>query len=194
MARRGPKRNDAAARRILDATRELICEHGPGKVTINQITFAAQVGKQTIYRWWPSRSALVVDALADPLEEQASFVVKETAPLTARAAVADQMRRLAETFSSPAGAMIRELVSAAQRDPAVTELVQARFMRDRRKRAALVLQRGIDEGELRSDLSIDIMLDVLYAPLWFRLLLAQERLDPDVGEEILEIVWPGLSP
>lgn len=194
MARRGPKRDDAARRRILDATRDLICEYGPGRVTINQITADARVGKQTIYRWWPSRSALVVDALADLVEEQAFIEVEGNTSETAKQAVAHHMRRLADTFASPAGAMIRELVSDAQRDPAVAGLFHQRFLHDRRARATAILQQGIEHGELRDDLSIDTMLDVLYAPFWFRLLLDEKRLSPDLGQEILDIVWPGLSP
>ncbi len=194
MARRGPKRDDAARRRILDATRDLICEHGPGRVTINQITASAHVGKQTIYRWWPSRSALVVDALADLVEEQAFIIPEGDQAATARDAVAQHMLRLAATFESPAGAMIRELVGDAQGDTAVAGLFHRRFMHERRERAAATLQSGIDRGELRSDLSIETMLDVLYAPFWFRLLLDHERLDSGLGEEILTIVWPGLTP
>ena len=63
MGKPGPKRDEDAERRILDAARDLICARGPSRVSINEIAAEAGVGKQTIYRWWPSKSAVVFDAL-----------------------------------------------------------------------------------------------------------------------------------
>ena len=97
MPKHGPHRDPEAQQRILDATRELICERGPNQVSINEIASAANVGKQTIYRWWPSKAAVVVDAL-----EQ--MIKAENPPPTTGSAYGDiqtQMRRVAQALRRP---------------------------------------------------------------------------------------------
>ena len=117
MPKHGPHRDPEAHQRILDATRELICERGPNQVSINEIASAANVGKQTIYRWWPSKAAVVIDALEQMIQAQNPF------PTTGSAYgdIQTQMRRVAQSLASPTGAIIRELVAESQGDPDVAE-------------------------------------------------------------------------
>ena len=73
MPATGPKRDLDAERRILEATRTLISSRGPNCVSINDIAAEAGVGKQTIYRWWPSKAAVVIDALERIFETDSPF-------------------------------------------------------------------------------------------------------------------------
>jgi AcrR family transcriptional regulator len=188
MPKTGPKRDLDAERRILDATRTLICAHGPRQVSINAIAAAAGVGKQTIYRWWPSRSAVVVDALERMFEAESPFPDSGST----RDDIRTQMHRVAATFASPTGSIIRELVADAQGDPAVAEEFGRRFFAERRARAGAVVRAGIERGELRDDLDVEVVVDLLYAPLWLRLLIGHQPLGPAEADEVLDHVWPAI--
>ena len=189
MPKHGPHRDPEAQQRILDATRELICERGPNQVSINEIASAANVGKQTIYRWWPSKAAVVVDAL-----EQ--MIKAANPPPTTGSAYGDiqtQMRRVAQSLASPTGAIIRELVAESQGDPDVAEMFRAGFFTERRSRAAAVIQAGIDSGELSSAIDVETSVDILYAPMWLRLLIGHQPLSVAAADQILDHVWPALA-
>jgi hypothetical protein len=96
-------------------------------------------------------------------------------------------------FASRNGELIRELVADSQGDPKVAEDFRNRFFAHRRARGAATLERGVSRGELRSDLNVERALDVLYGPLWLRLLIPHASLSPAAADQILELVWPSPS-
>lgn len=103
------------------------------------------------------------------------------------------MRRVARLFASPTGAIIRELVAASQGDPLIAEEFRTRFFAARRLRAAATLASGIESGELRVDLDIETTIDLLYAPVWLRLLVGHQTLTRTAADRILTHIWPALQ-
>ncbi len=181
-------RDEAARGRVLDSARQLVHQLGPRAVTVDKIAAAAGVGKQTIYRWWPSKSAVIMDALielTDPEPAELPDSTYETVRL--------QMRRVASLFTSRNGELIRELVADSQGDPALAKDFRRRFFAHRRARGAATLKNGIATGELRPDLNIEDVLDVLYGPLWLRLLVGHRPLSRAATDRVLELVWPALA-
>jgi AcrR family transcriptional regulator len=185
----GRPRDAAAERRILDATFRLIGERGCGQVRIDDIASAAGVGKQTIYRWWPTRSAVVLDALL------AATLVDTPFPLTdsARGDFRTHLRSVARLFASPSGALIREMVAESQADPAVADDFRTRFWAPRRELSLARLERGIAEGQVRRDIPREPALDALYGPLWIGLLVSHRALDARYADEVLDAVWAGVE-
>jgi AcrR family transcriptional regulator len=181
-------RDDAARQRVLEAARDLVCERGPRAVSVDQIAAAAGVGKQTIYRWWPSRGAVVMDALIELTDPEPAQL-----PDSVRDAVRLQMRRVGRMFASRKGELIREVVADTQGDPALAEDFQQRFFAHRRERGAATIARGIANGELRPDLDVEDALDVLYAPLWLRLLVGHRPCNQRAVDDLLDLVWPALA-
>jgi AcrR family transcriptional regulator len=157
-------------------------------VSVDQIAAAAGVGKQTIYRWWTSRGAVVMDALIELTDPEPAQL-----PEAANDAARLQMRRVARMFASRQGELIREVVADAQGDPDLAEDFRQRFFAHRRERGAATLARGIANGELRPDLDVDDALDVLYAPLWLRLLVGHRPCNQRAVDDLLDLVWPALE-
>ena len=180
-------RDEAARRRVLDSARNLVCELGPRSVTVDEIATSAGVGKQTIYRWWPSKSAVIMDALIELTDPE-----PDNLPDSTYEALKIQMRRVAAMFSSRNGQLIRELVADAQGDPLLADDFRRRFFAHRRARGAATLEKGVSQGELRSDLDIDDALDLLYAPLWLRLLVGHRPTSRTSADRLLDLAWPGL--
>lgn len=180
-------RDQGARRRVLKAARDLVCELGPRTVSVDQIAAGAGVGKQTIYRWWPTKSAVIMDALIELTDTDPADLPESTYE-----AIRLQMRRVARMFASRNGELIRELVADAQGDPDLARDFRDRFFAHRRTRGAATLAKGITTGELRPDLDVDDALDVLYGPLWLRLLIGHRPMTPAAVDKLLALAWPAL--
>ncbi len=186
---RGRTRDTDAQARILDATFDLLGQEGAGKVRIDDIARAASVGKQTIYRWWPSRNAVVIDALLHRSTKETPL--RDSGDL--HADLRHHMRAVVRLFRSATGTVIRELVAEGQRDPEVAEEFRRRFWDPRRTLTADALGRGIDRGQVRAAIDVDAALDALYAPMWSRLLIGYAPVDNRLVDDLLDIVWPGIA-
>lgn len=189
MAKPGRKRDTHAEQRILDATRDLISARGSSQVTINEIADEAKVGKQTIYRWWPTKAALVLDALEREIKSG------NPAPATGSTYedLRTQMRRVAAMFASPTGSIIRELIAESLGNDDIAEQFRERFFEERLKRGMPTFEAGIAKGELRADLDLEIVSEMLYAPLWLRMIIGHRPLTPAVVDRILDTAWPILT-
>ena len=182
-------RDDDARRRILAATRDLICERGPLQVGIDDIAKQADVGKQTIYRWWRSKTAVVLDSLMEMAEAELRF--PDTG--STKEDVRDEMRQVVATFRGPLAPVVREIVAQAQGDPAIAEELRRGLFAQRRRQAVDTLRRGVERGEVRDDIDLEAAVDALYAPLWLRLLIGHQPLNRRTADTIIEIVWPGVA-
>ena len=169
----GRRRNDAARSAILDATFRLLSGPGTESLTIDAIAAEAGVGRQTIYRWWPSKGAVVADALARhaqvvvPGRQTGSFTGDLTAFLT------DSFAGLADEGYAD---RLRQIVAEAQHDEHVSRVL-ADFTAVRRAALRALLERGRAGGELAANADLDMLVDMAYGVLYYRLLVRHAPLD-----------------
>ena len=165
---RAPHRRDENARlAVLHAADDLLVERGFGGVTIEGIAARAQVAKQTIYRWWPSK----VDILLDTLIDDASSQLAIPDAGTAVEATGGYLRRLAHFLTrEPAGKVLLALIGEAQHDAAMARTFHQRYLDPQRGNERGLLQRGIASGELEPSLDVDAALDALCGPIFYRAL------------------------
>jgi AcrR family transcriptional regulator len=166
------RRSERSRRAILAATRELIVELGYAKVSIDAIAARAGVGKQTIYRWWPAKGAVVFDSVlelsADPSGEVAAL--PDTGDLEADLRLI--MRATVAEFADPAfEAPIRALNTEIANDPELAALYRERLAAPVDEAKKDRLRSAQRAGQLAPDADLDLMLEVLYAPLYQRWLL-----------------------
>ena len=184
------RRSQRAHRAILDAAYELALDRGPAKVTVEAIAARAGVGKQTIYRWWPSKGALLLDVLIDAVG--AVSEMPDTGDLAAD--LTTQLTAVAELFRSDFARFYTGLIAEAQADEAVArglaEQLADRAEGPRRQRLAKA-QRA---GQIRADVDIAAAAEALYAPLYYRLLLRTEPLGVEHVRAVLDIALNGLRP
>jgi AcrR family transcriptional regulator len=186
---RGRKRDEDARQRILDTTFQLVGNPGDGKVGINEIAEAAGVAKQTIYRWWPSRTAVVLDALVAGTMKATPF--PETHDL--RADFTAHLRGVIRLFNSPTGSLIRELLAESQTDRTIAHEFRDRFWRTRRELSTARLARGVELGQVRRGLDHELVLDAIYGPLWVRLIVGHVPMRRADATRIVDIVWSGIA-
>jgi AcrR family transcriptional regulator len=178
----GRRRNEAARRAILTAALDLLADADGAPVTVETIARAAGVGKQTLYRWWPSKGAVLLDALLDRAAQDVP--APDTGSLRA------DLRELAvATFEAaqraPSGPALRTLVREAARDAHLAELMRE-FTQSRRAAVRAVLERGRERGELAADRDLDLLVDQFYGVFWYRFLLGHAPLDAAAAERLTE--------
>jgi AcrR family transcriptional regulator len=218
-APRGRRRSERAHQAVLWAASALLRERGYAGLSIEAIAERAGVGKQTIYRWWPSKGAVILDAFrhdfaadgqpvdgqdagADPAAQArrmaAAFLaadVQWTDSGAFAAALAVQVRRMAAALTDPVvGPYIAALTCEAQLDPAFAAAFRREIVDPSRERWRAIFARARAAGEVRADLDLDLAIDLLNGPLWYRLLLrpdAMEAFDPVAhSEAVLRAIHP----
>jgi AcrR family transcriptional regulator len=176
----GRRRNDAARDAILDAAFRLLSDPGTENLTIEAIAAEAGVGRQTIYRWWPSKGAVVADALA----RYARAVVPER---DTGSFAGDLAAFLIDSFAglqdSAYTARLRQIVAAAQQDEHVAQIL-ADFTAVRRAALRALLERGRDAGELAPGTDLDMLVDMAYGVLYYRLLVGHSPLDEKAARSL----------
>jgi AcrR family transcriptional regulator len=185
----GRKRSPAAYGAILETTHSLLEEIGFEKLTIEGVAARAGVGKATIYRWWPSKGALVVEAFLTAVAPTIAFTMGDSASKDIRA----QSRRLARAYNGKTGKIIREMIGSGQFDPETMRLFDEGYLKPRRLAAKQALQRGISQGEFRQDIDLDAVVDALYAPIFHRLLVGHASNNEQFVNSLTDTVLRGIA-
>ena len=185
----GRPRSERAHRAILQAANDLLESEGFAAVTVEAIAERAGVSKATVYRWWPNRAAVVMDGFLSIVSSEVPF------PHTghAREDIRIHMRRLAEAFSGKIGRTVAALIAEGQSDPELAEALRSRWLSVRRTEAREILELGIERGELRDDIDLEVAVDVLYGPIYYRMLVGHAPLDDDFADALADHIFAGLA-
>jgi AcrR family transcriptional regulator len=173
---------------IMEAAADLLAEGGLAAASIEAIAARAGVSKVTIYKWWPSRGAVAVDAYFHRYQQ--TIQVEDTGDVAHDLAM--QIRALIQAFRGRAGRVMTELIGQAQSDPALAEVLRSRWLQPRREAAAGVLQRYVDRGEIRPDIDAGIVMDQLYAPVYYRLAMQHEPLFDELADTLVANLLDGI--
>jgi AcrR family transcriptional regulator len=185
----GRPRSEESRQAILRSTLKLLKEAGFPQLSIEAIAADADVSKATVYRWWPTKAALVADAFSASADEELRF------PNTGsvRKDMSLQMRRVVRVFRSQRGKVVAALLGGGQSDPELIAAFRERFLWPRRRQAYQTLQRGIDRGELPADIDMDLTLDSLYGPIYMRFLIRHDELNEAFADALCGLVMRGVA-
>lgn len=166
-------------------------ERGYREVTIEGIAARAGVGKQTIYRWWPSRAALVLEAYLSG----ANAVIPPAGVGTTREEVRALLGWLIAVLAEPIGGhVVAGLVADLQHDSDLAEGFHRDVVPARREAMLAALERGRTRGDIRADADLEVAVDALHGAVFYRLLLSGEPLDADFTEKLTHQILGGLAP
>jgi len=186
----GRPRDGRADRAILQATLHLIAERGINELRIDEVADRARVGKATIYRRYRSKDELVGAAVTSLVSD---ISIPDTGSTDSD--LRELMRGAVRVYrgSVEAGVM-PGLVDAMARDPGLARAVREGFLERRRKALAAVLERGVERGDLRPDLDLELALDVLGGPLFYRLLITGGPIDNELADGVADLILRGFAP
>jgi AcrR family transcriptional regulator len=186
--RRGRPRSEKARHAILDAAAELLLRRGLGAVSMDAVAERAGVSKATIYRWWPSKEMLALDALLD--WAAATAPPRDTGAL--RGDVLALLRPwVREIRRQPFGPVIAAFLSEAQSDPEFADAYRTRFVEPRRHAMRAVFARAAERGEVPADLDVEVALDLIYGAVYHRLLHGHAELTDRFARDVVELALNG---
>jgi len=171
----------------MDAVYSLLRRKTVRALTIDEVARRAGVGKPTIYRWWPTKAALVLTMLC---ERMAPHLESPTS-LTAEDSLRWRVRRLIQAFHGPFGRIVAGLIAEGQSEPAVLQEYFDRWVRPRRDATIADLERGKGSGELLPDSDPEVLNDATFGAIYYRLLLRSGPLTGRFGEELVAQVLRG---
>ncbi|WP_087686493.1 MULTISPECIES: TetR/AcrR family transcriptional regulator [unclassified Pandoraea] len=184
--RRGRKRSVEAERAVLDAAYRLLLEQGLAATTMEAIATAAGVSKATIYKWWPNRASVIMTAFLR--EAGQALPYPEELKLDS---IFARLLKMAEEFCGPMGTMISALIAEGQSDPEIAQAFRDGYVSARRQQGVEIVRDAVARGLIKPG-DPDVVLDILYAPLYYRLLVGHKPLTRAFVREHVNLVMQGL--
>ncbi|MEU5884132.1 TetR/AcrR family transcriptional regulator [Spirillospora sp. NPDC047279] len=189
--RRPERRSEEAANAVIQAALDLCQEVGYRKLSIEGIATRAGVGKNTIYRWWPSKAAVLLDGLLSNWKLDASF--PDTGDF-----VTDIKTQMAAASRTLGGASVfphyRALIGEAQHDPELQRALWDRFIGHLAGAAADRIRIAQRQGQIRADADPDLVCELLYGAIYYRRLLTTRTADAEHTSAIVDLALAGLAP
>lgn len=186
---RGRPRSEASREAIIAATNELLRTVGLNRMSIEAVAEASGVGKTTIYRWWPSKGTLALDAYLEDM--RAKVVVPDTGD--GREDFRRHARAVIDFYAGPEGRIFAQFMAEAQNDPLLAEVFRERFLAQRRTAVKTMWTRGVARGEFRADVDADVAMDMMFAPIVYRLLAGHAPLSRSLAERLVDAAMGGLA-
>ncbi len=173
----------AAHARVLDAVYEILQERPAREMTMEMVARRAGVGKPTLYKWWPTRASLMLGMFTERLHETREPADADTD--TAEQAIRNRVQRLIVEFNGLFGKVMAGLIAEGQSDPAVLHDLYDRHILPSRNATTSEIVRGMASGEFSPDTDPALVVDTIFSPLYFWLLLRGEPLTEQYGEALV---------
>jgi len=173
---------------VLTATRELLAEGGLPSATVDAISARSGVSKVTIYKHWPSRTAVAAEAFGGQMADAIPLPDTGDAITDLR----EQVRRVSAFYAGDSGTVFSQLLAACTIDPEAAPFFRKYFLQRRREVIAQLWERACASGAVDSLISADTATDVLFGPLVFRLMSGHAPLSPEEADRISDAALGGL--
>jgi len=179
---RGRPRSEAAEKAVMDAVYAFLQEHSVRELTMEGIAERANVGKPTLYKWWPSKAALVMAVLHERLVPKSEpFSAK-----TAEEAIRARMHRRVRAFNGMFGKVFADLIAEGQNDPGLLHDLYEKHLGQRRESLVAEIERGIQAGEFYAEVDSELLVDSLIGPIYYRLLMKTAPLTEAYVDQLIE--------
>jgi AcrR family transcriptional regulator len=186
---RGRPRSEESEEAILAATIQLLSTKPLRDISLEEIARRAGVGKATIYKWWPSKAYVALDAFL----RKANRMVPMPDTGSVRGDISEQIRSIVVFYKSPAGRILGQFVAESQSDKEFASLFRERFLKPRREDAGVIFDRGVQRGEIDQNLNRELVLDLIYGPAIYRMIVGHAPLEDKLADEMVSILFGGLD-
>jgi AcrR family transcriptional regulator len=183
----GRPRDEEARKRILDSAAQLLEDRCFDDITVDAIAEESGAGKATIYRWWPNKEAVLIEAFRERISRELPF------PNTGdfRQDVRLQLENFTKMiYRGRKGKVFRAFIAGAQADPEIAKAFRELWIRPRRAEARKLFERYIAEGTARPDLDPDLAVEMIFSPLYFRLLTGWGEINSEFLDHLVDPVFP----
>ncbi|MDP9799213.1 AcrR family transcriptional regulator [Catenuloplanes nepalensis] len=182
-------RSEEARLSILEAADDLLVERGYAQLTIEGIAARAGVAKQTIYRWWQSKTDVLLEAFTTDAREALS--PPDTGELVTDLRL--HLRGLALFLTEhDAGAVFRALHGEAQHDATLAARLRTEHLSRQRELDRSPLERAVARGDLPAGLDLDLLVDTLVGPIYYRVLVSGDPVGAEFTDRLVDEALRGL--
>jgi AcrR family transcriptional regulator len=186
---RGRPRSEESEEAILAATLQLLTEKPLRDISMEEIARKAGVGKATIYKWWPSKAYVALDAFLKNVNRR--LPAPDTG--SARRDIQQQLRSAMAFYRSPAGLILGQFVAEAQSDREFAALFRKRFLEPRREATGVIFDRGVKRGEIDPKLDRELVFDLIFGSVVYRMLVRHAPLDRKMADRVVSTLFGGLD-
>lgn len=183
-AKIGRPRSEKSREAIINATHDLLNEKGGAGLTIEAIARRAEVGKPTIYRWWPTLADIVLEALL----RQADTDIPVPLFKSLRKTLRQFLRQSMKVIVDGAGVHLRFLMAQAQKDERFRQRFRDNFTAKRRAVLNSIFLRAVEHGQINSGHNLEMLVDIVFGAMWYRLLTGHASMDESFADELTEAV------
>ncbi len=184
----GRPRDEEARKRILDSAAKLLEDLCFEDITVDAIAEHSGAGKATIYRWWPNKVAVLIEAFRERIAHELPF--PDTGDF--RRDLRQQLQNFTEIiYWGRRGKVFRSFIAGAQADPEIAKAFRELWIRPRRAEARKLFERRIAEGIADRNLDADLAVEIVFSPLYYRLLTGWGEITPEYLDQLVDIVLRG---
>jgi AcrR family transcriptional regulator len=173
--------------RILDAVYELLQERSVRDLTMEAVAKRAGVGKPTLYKWWPTKAALVLAMF----KERIAVALPPPSTGKAEEAIREAARALIGPLNGQLGKVLSELIAEGQSEPAILKELFDKHIRGHAEADAADIERGKKSGELASDADPQLIIDAVFGAIFYRLLFRTAPLTEEFSDKLVRQVFRG---
>lgn len=177
----GRPRSEKSRNAILDATNKLLLHMSVREVSIEAVAKKAGVGKTTIYRWWPNKVGLILDAISGPM----GVLPAPVDGADVKDSLTKQLERFTRICRGRGGKIIAEIYAEAQGDPELQALFFEKFMLQHEEILASIIQSGKDSGVFESGMDTGLAVDMIYGSVFYHLMSNPEPLDQNFSNTLI---------
>ena len=187
---RGRPRSQAAEEAVVRAACELMDEMKLKDITAEAIAKRAGVSKATLYKWWPNKTHILVDAVLSR--------ISTTVQIPDTGSTFDDFCLLLRGFvdfhtKTAFGATVTQIFAEGLMDSDILQLYTDRYVMPRREQLKQIWTRGVARGDIRADTDADLVLDMLYGPAIYRYLQKHAPINPDIAVDMVGLAFFGFG-
>jgi AcrR family transcriptional regulator len=173
---------------IMDAVYQLLQEKSARELSMEAVAKRAGVGKPTLYKWWPSKASLIFAMF----HERMAGRIEASQSSNVEAVLRAKVRHMITEFNGLFGKVMAELIAEGQNDPAVLRELYESHISLRRAATIADIERGKSAGEFAGDTDPELLVDAIFGPMYYRLLLRLTPLTQDYGKKLVDQVLRGV--
>ncbi|MFA9393829.1 MAG: TetR/AcrR family transcriptional regulator [Halodesulfovibrio sp.] len=183
-AKIGRPRSEKSQEAVIKATHELLHEQGGAGLTIEAIARRANVGKPTIYRWWPTLADIVLEAVLLQATTKIMVIHFESLQKT----LSQFLKQSMKTITDGDGAHLRFLMAHAQKDEDFRKRFRDNFTAQRRTVLRSIFLQAMERGQISPEQNLEMLIDIVFGTMWYRLLIGHAPMDESFADELTEVV------
>jgi AcrR family transcriptional regulator len=188
---RGRRPADEVRADVFRVVGEILLGEGIADLTFERVARLSGVSKTTLYKWWPSKGALALDGYFHAVEETLAF--DDTGDV--RADLLSQLRAFARVMTAtPAGRVVTELIGQSQTDEDLAVAFRSLYSGERRRLAGERLRRAQQQGQIREDVDVQVVVDQLWGAVYHRLLIPDEPVTEAFVTALVSNLIDGITP